>query len=318
MKIIIAGGSGQLGVILVRSFQAKGHDVVVLSRSPCAHGRWLAWDGRGPDGWMREVDGADVVINLAGRSVNCRYTPTNLREMMESRVESTRAIAMALAAVGHPPRVWLQMSTATIYAHRYDAPNDEVDGFMGGSEPDAPDYWSYSVRIAQAWERALMDADVPRTRRVAMRTAMVMSPDPGGVFDVLIGLVRCGLGGTVGEGRQFVSWITDHDFVRAVDLLITHDDISGPVNITSPNPIPQREFMAILRSAWGFPVGLKTPGWMAEIGAFIMRTDTELLLKSRRVIPGRLLNAGFRFDWPSWESAAVDLIRRWSDRRSKR
>jgi len=310
MKIVIPGGTGQIGRILSRTLLARNHDVVVLSRGGTSDARLVAWDGRTLGPWARELDGADVVINLARRSVNCRYTDANLRTMMSSRIESTRAVGIAIAKAARPPRVWLQMSTATIYAHRVDAPNDEATGRIGGDEPEVPSYWKFSVDIGKAWERAQEEAATPRTRKVALRSTMVMSPDRGGVFDVLLGLTRAGLGGTIAGGRQFVSWIHDHDFTRAVDLLIERDDIEGAVNLAAPNPIPQRDFMAALRAAWGRRIGLPATRWMVGIGAFFLRTDPELTLKSRRVVPGRLLDAGFSFEFPAWPDAARDLIER--------
>lgn len=314
MKVVIPGGSGQVGAILKRAFAARGDEVVVLSRrpgaGPGAGPRVVDWDGRTLGPWAAAIDGADAVINLAGRSVDCRYTEANLRAMLTSRVDSTRVVGAAIAQAKRPPRVWLQMSTATIYAHRFDAANDEATGILGGDEPDAPAYWRRSVDIARAWEAALADAEVPATRRVALRTAMVMSPDRGGIFDVLLRLTRWGLGGPVGGGRQYVSWIHEVDLVRAVDLLIARDDLAGPVNLAAPHPLPQRDFMAALRRAWGAPIGLPATRWMAEIGAFFLRTDTELLLKSRRVVPGRLREAGFSFSYPRWEEAAAELVGR--------
>lgn len=321
MKVVLPGGSGQVGGILARAFVARGDEVVVVGRgggiASTGGARGVAWDGRTLGPWAAEIDGADVVINLAGRSVNCRYTPANLDAMMRSRVDSTRAVGLAIERAARPPRVWLQMSTATIYAHRFDAANDEATGRIGGDEPGAPAYWKLSIDIARAWEQALHDASTPRTRRVALRAAMVMSPDRGGIFDVLLGLVRAGLGGAVAGGRQFVSWIHDADFVRAIDLLIARDDLDGAVNLAAPGPLPQREFMAELRAIWGRRIGLPATRWMAELGALVLRTDTELLLKSRRVVPGRLLDAGFRFDQPGWSAAAHDLVDRWRAQRAR-
>lgn len=314
MKVVIPGGSGQVGQILARSFVARGDEVVVLSRGAVACGRAVAWDGRTLGGWASEIDGADVVINLAGRTVNCRYTDSNLRQMMDSRVESTRAVGEAIGRCSTPPPVWLQMSTATIYAHRFDAANDEATGVIGGDEPDVPGYWEYSVRIASEWERAVFESDVP-CRRVALRTAMVMSPDRGGVLDVLLGLTRLGLGGAAAGGAQYVSWIADVDFVRAVDFLIA-SDLAGAVNLSSPGPVPHASFMRGLRDAWGIRVGLPATRWMLELGAVGMRTDTELLLKSRRVVPGRLLGAGFAFEFPEWDACAKDQVTRWRALRS--
>jgi len=312
MKIVLPGGSGQVGQVLARAFIAGGHDVVVLSRSPqVAAGRVVSWDGRGAGAWTREIDGADVVVNLAGRSVNTRYTAENLREMLDSRVASTRAVGAAIAEASRPPRAWLQMSTATIYADRVDAPNDEATGILGGGEPGVPEYWGFSVKIAREWEQAQETADTPRTRKVALRAAMVMSPDRGGIFDVMLSLVRRGLGGPAAGGRQFVSWIHDSDFVRALNFLIEREDLTGPVNLASPNPLPYRDFMRAFREAWGIRIGLPATKWMLEIGAFFMRTDTELVLKSRRVVPGRLLASGFAFDFPEWPAAARDLVSRW-------
>jgi len=310
MKIVVPGGTGQVGSPLCRALAARGDEVVAISRGGDHDVRTVAWDGRTLGPWVREIDGADVVINLAGRSVNCRYTRANLEAMMGSRVDSTRAVGLAIEQAARPPRVWLQMSTATIYAHRLDAPNDEKSGLLGGSEPDVPRYWDYSVDIARAWERALEESRTPQTRKVALRSAMVMSPGRGGIFDVLLGLTRAGLGGTIAGGRQFVSWIHGRDFRRAVELLVARDDLDGPVNLASPSPLPQRDFMAALRAANGTRIGLPATKWMVEIGAFFLRTDTELILKSRRVVPGRLLDAGFRFDFPEWGPAAQDLVGR--------
>jgi uncharacterized protein (TIGR01777 family) len=288
--------------------------VVILSRAQDrSPWRVVKWDANTVGDWAKEVDGADAVINLAGRNVNCRYTPENRRLIMESRIQSTRAVGQAIAQASRPPRVWLQASTATIYAHRYDAPNDEASGHIGGSEPDAPSKWRFSIEVAEAWERAAQEAVTPHTRKVLMRTAMVMSPSRGGVFDTLLRLVRFGLGGRVGDGRQYVSWLHDEDFVRAVGWLIEHDSLEGAVNLAAPHPVPYAEFMRVLRTAWGAPVGLPATRWMLEIGAFFLRTESELVLKSRRVIPGRLLQSGFTFSFPAWSEAARDLCRRWRE-----
>ncbi|WP_152189461.1 TIGR01777 family oxidoreductase [Georgenia satyanarayanai] len=317
MKIVIPGGTGQVGGALRRALAQRGDDVVVLSRRPerLEEGvRHVVWDGRTLGAWATEVDGADAVVNLAGRSVSCRYTDANLRQMMSSRVDSTRVVGEAIAGAAHPPRVWLQMSTATIYADARSRPgdlaHDESTGVVGGEEPDVPLYWEYSVRIARRWEEEQATADTPATRRVALRTAMVMTPDRGGVFDYMSWMARLGLGGPVDGGRQYVSWIHGEDFVRAVELLLEADDVEGPVNLAAPEPLQQRDFMRVLRRAWGQPVGLPATRLMAEVGAFALRTDTELLLKSRRVLPGRLTDAGFSFRYPAWRTAAPDLVAR--------
>jgi uncharacterized protein (TIGR01777 family) len=318
VKVVLAGGTGQVGTALGRVLHAGGHEVVVLTRRAAGPGQ-LSWDGERLGPWARAIDGSDVVINLAGRSVSCRYSKANLTEMMRSRVRSARVVGQAIAAARRPPRAWLQMSTATIYAHTHGAPNDDVTGVIGGCEEGVPGYWAFSVDIAQAWERELGEANVPLTRKVALRAAMVMTPDKGGVFDVLSRMARLGLGGAVAGGRQYVSWIHEDDFTAAVRFIIDHDDLSGPVNLVAPGPLPQRDFMRELRAAGGgVPIGLPATRWMAELGAFAIRTDTELLLKSRRVIPARLPAAGFEFQHGSWPQAARDLARRANNRPAPR
>jgi uncharacterized protein (TIGR01777 family) len=207
--------------------------------------------------------------------------------------------------------VWLQASTATIYAHRYDAPNDEYSGILGGRESNAPASWRFSIDVARAWERAFDEAVTEGTRKVALRSAMTLSPDPGGVFDTLLGLARRGFGGSAGHGRQFMSWVHYEDFVAAVRWLIDRGDIDGVVNVAAPNPLPNAAFMRALREACGASIGLPARRWMLEIGAVFMRTETELILKSRRVVPGRLLEHGFDFRYPDWPVAARDLWQQW-------
>lgn len=317
MRVVITGGTGQVGTVLARALHSAGHQVLVLSRRPhAAPWRVVEWDGQGGGVWTSELEGADAVINLAGRSVNCRYTASNRQAILSSRVASTRAVGAAIARAKNPPAVWLQMSTATIYSHRYDAPNDERTGIIGGAERDAPETWRFSIDVAKAWEEAAAEIPTPQTRKVLLRSAMVMSPDRGGIFDTLLGLVRLGLGGRAGSGRQYISWIHDTDFVRAVFWLLGRETIVGAVNLAAPGPVPNAEFMRGLRLAWGIPIGLPATEWMVAIGAMVMRTETELVLKSRRVVPGRLLAEGFAFEFPEWPAAARDLCRRWRADRS--
>ncbi len=255
------------------------------------------------------------MINLAGRNVNCRYSARNRQEIKESRIDSTCAVGQAIARATRPPSVWLQASTATIYAHRFDVPNDEDTGILGGNEADAPRTWRFSIDVAKTWEQAANETIVPGTRKVLLRSAMTMSPDRGGVFDVLLGLVRRGMGGADGDGRQYVSWIHDRDFISAIYWLIDHAELEGPLNLASPNPLPNAEFMRALRAAWGINFGLPATKWMLEIGTFLLRSEAELILKSRRVVPGRLLRSGFQFEFPTWAEAVADLCRRWREGR---
>jgi uncharacterized protein (TIGR01777 family) len=312
MKIVIPGGSAQVGRILARHFHAQGHAVTVLSRNPVpAPWRVAVWDGVTTGCWIGDLERSDVCINLAGRSVNCRYTAENRRAIHESRIRSTQILNDAIASLNHPPRLWINASTATIYRHALDRAMDETTGELGGHEKGAPDTWNFSIEVAKAWEQAFFSTSTPRTRKLAIRSAITFSPDRGGVFDVLLGLVRRRLGGAQGSGSQFVSWIHEADFVRAIDLLIAREEFTGIVNVASPNPLPNHQFMRALRDAAGVRIGLPAPAWMTEIGTWLMRTESELVLKSRRVVPGRLLDAGFAFLFPEWPAAARELVDRW-------
>lgn len=312
MKIVIPGGSGQVGQILARHFLARGDSVTVFSRHPRpAPWRVASWDGLTPGDWIADLEGSDVCINLTGRSVNCRYTAANRRSILESRIRSTLLLNEVIASLNHAPRLWVNASTATIYWHALDRAMDETDGELGGNEPGAPDTWNFSIDVAKGWEEAFFSTPTPRTRKVAIRSAMTFSPDRGGVFDAFLGVVRHGLGGRQGRGTQFVSWIHEADFCRAVDLLIACEKFDGVVNLASPSPLPNGELMRALRDAWGIRIGVPALGWMTEIGTWLMRTESELVLKSRRVVPGRLLAAGFQFLFPDWPAAARDLVARW-------
>ena len=231
-------------------------------------------------------------------------------------MKSTRVVGEAIARASRPPHTWLQASTATIYAHRYDAPNDEASGILGGDEPGAPATWNFSIDVAKTWERTFDAAKTPATRKVALRAAMVMHPERGSTFDLLLGLVRRGLGGKAGDGRQYMSWIHHDDFVNALLWLVGHSDVSGVVNLAAPNPVPNAEFMQALREAWGIGIGLPATKWMVELGCLFMRSESELILKSRRVVPGRLLQGGFRFRFETWPEAARELCAAWKRMRS--
>lgn len=320
LRIVIPGGSGQVGHALARHLQRQGHHVTVLTRSPyAAPWQTVHWDGESEGSWAETLDGADVCINLAGRSVNCRYTAGNCAAIYNSRIGTTRLLNSVIAGLATPPRVWLNASTATIYRHALDRAMDEKTGELGGYEliskkRRAPEAWNFSIQVAKDWEAEFFSTLTPRTRKMAMRSAITFSPTPGNAFEILLNLVRFSLGGKQGNGGQFVSWIHEIDFARAVEFLIDHEEFDGPVNIASPNPLPNREFMEALRDAWGMPNGLPTPSFAIEIGAFFLRTESELVLKSRRVIPGRLIEAGFEFEFPTWPEAAEDLVRKWKNR----
>jgi uncharacterized protein (TIGR01777 family) len=312
LRIVIPGGSGQVGQVLARYLQERGHHVTVLTRGPhTAQWQTVHWDGQNPGLWTQYLEGADVCINLTGRSVNCRYNAENRAAIYNSRILSTRLLGEVIAGLADPPLLWLNASTATIYKHALDRPMDEQTGELGGNESKVPDTWNFSIRVAKDWEAAFFEAPTPRTRKVAMRSAIILSPKPGNAFAIFSNLVRASFGGKQGNGRQFISWIHEDDFARAVEFIIAREDLDGPINIASPNPEPNRVFMAELREAWGTPNGFPLPAPLLEIGAFFMRTETELVLKSRRAIPGRLLHAGFEFQFPNWPHAAEDLVDQW-------
>jgi uncharacterized protein (TIGR01777 family) len=302
-RLIIPGGTGFLGKRVAQWFSDLDWEVVVLSRrhEDVPGARVVKWDGVTLGQWSVEFNGADAVLNLAGRSVNCRYNARNRAEILDSRVESTRVLGQAIADCDAPPRVWLNSSTATIYRHAEDRPMDDETGEIGSG---------FSVGIALAWEKEFFDAPVPQTRRVALRTAMVMGPQQGGPFVVFHRLARLGLGGTLGSGKQMVSWLHDEDFCRAVQWLIDQEDVSGPINVSAPYPLPNRDFMREVRRASRAAFGLPATRWMLEIGAVFLRTETELPLKSRWVLPSRLQATGFDFRHPSWPEAADEIVGR--------
>jgi hypothetical protein len=329
LRIVLPGGSGQVGQALARHFQQQGHHVTVLTRGPyAAPWQTVHWDGEQTGPWTEYLEGADACINLAGRSVNCRYDAANRQAIYDSRIQSTQLLGRVIASLADPPRVWLNASAATIYARSLDAngvdlPLDEATSELGSDKLSANakppvNRWlqrrGFSSRVARDWEAAFFAAETPRTRKVALRSAVVLSPTAGSAFGVLSNLVRLSLGGRQGNGRQFVSWIHETDYARAVEFLIGDEELQGPVNIAAPNPLPNREFMAALRWAWDVPNGIPAPALAIKLGAIFLRTEPELVLQSCRAVPGRLLDAGFEFQFPAWPEAAEDLVRQWKSR----
>jgi hypothetical protein len=265
--------------------------------------REIAWDGETPGDWARELEGAAAVINLAGRSVNCRYHARNRKLMLDSRLNSTRVLGEAIGRCAKPPPVWLNSSTATIYKHTLGPAWDETGEIGGGAE--AKDI--FSVRVATEWERVFNESSTPYTRKVALRSAMVLGHGMNSVLPNLLRLGRLGLGGSMAGGRQYVSWIHQEDFCRAIEWIIEHENLSGAVNLAAPNPVPNTGFMTTIRKACHTALGLPSPSWLLEVGAFFLRTETELIIKSRRVVPAKLLGNGFKFRFEQPELAIEDL-----------
>jgi uncharacterized protein (TIGR01777 family) len=296
-KILIAGGTGFLGQSLEAYFQQRGDQVTILTRNPRANNHRY-WNGEDLGEWTTEVEETDVVINLTGKSVDCRYTEANRAEILRSRVASTRVLGQAIAAADRPPAVWLNASSATIYVHADQQRMTEADGIVGDD---------FSMSVCQAWEKMLFDFDLPKTRQVALRTSIALGKG-GGAFPKMKTITRLGLGGRQGSGEQWMSWIHITDFCRAVAHIIHHEDIKGLVNVTAPCPMRNRVFMRHLRAALNVPLGIPQPVALLELGAWLMRTETELLLKSRNVYPERLLNSGFEFQFGSAEEAIRNLV----------
>ncbi len=304
--MVLPGGSGFIGRVLARHFSDLDWQVAVLTRNishqvPGAkvHG----WDGRTLGEWTKEFEDAEVVVNLAGRTVNCRYNEKNKAEIYASRLDSTKVVGEAITQ-SPSVKTWLNASTATIYRHAEDRAMDDATGEIGSG---------FSVDVAKKWEKALAGAQTPGVRKAAMRTAIVFGSGKGSAMDAFERLVRLGLGGTTGPGTQYVSFVHQDDFARAVQWLIEHPELEGAINISAPNPIPNQDFMRILREAYGIRFGIPSPAPLLEVGAFFLKTETELLLKSRRVVPTRLLDSGFTFNFPTWQAAAEDLAEKRSN-----
>ncbi len=300
--IILAGGSGTMGRILQEHFVRQGYRVVVLTRDPARHQRtgvtFLHWNGKTIGAWTKELEGARAVINLAGRSVDCRYTARNRALILNSRVDSTRVLGEAIGQCRVPPPVWLNLSTATIYRHAEDRAMDEETGEIGSG---------FSVDIAQAWEKTFFAHHREGVRQVAVRCAMVFSPY-GGAFPRFVQLTRVGLGGRHGSGRQYVSWVHAADVQRFFQWAIDTLGVQGPINLAAPGPVQEHVLLDGLRRHIKPLVALPSPEWLLHIGAFFLRTETELVLKSRRVVPTRALQQGFTFQYPTITSALDELF----------
>lgn len=299
-KLIIAAGTGFLGQVLANHFKNKFDESVILTRgkSKTVDGiKFVNWNAKSFSGWEKELENATVLINLVGKSVDCRYTKENKKEILWSRIKSTKILNEAILNCKNPPKHWLNSSTATIYRFSLDKQMDEVDGEIGND---------FSINVALSWEKAFFKTETPKTLKTALRTSIVLGKN-GGALIPLKTLAKIGFGGKQGSGNQFVSWIHEEDFANAVDFII-EKEMTGVVNVVSPQPIRNIEFMQKLRKAVGFPFGIPMNKFFLEIGSFFIRTETELVLKSRNVIPKRLLENGFQFKFGDIDEAFDDLL----------
>ncbi|MEW4429588.1 TIGR01777 family oxidoreductase [Paenibacillus pabuli] len=291
-KVVLAGGTGFVGQDFAQRFRKLGYEVLIISRQP-GH---IAW--KDSDGIRQALEGAEMLINLAGKSVNCRYTDENRRIILESRTSTTRILGESILECEHPPKLWINSSTATIYRHAEDRPMTEKEGEIGSG---------FSVDVAKAWEQAFFEFSLPSTRQIALRIAIVLGK--GGVMEPLTNLVRFGLGGSQGPGTQQFSWIHIEDLFRMVLYLQQHLALEGVFNASSPHPVTNRQLMESLRRHMGVRIGLPSPRWMLEVGARFIRTETELVLKSRWVIPERIEQEGFTFIYDTLDTALDEILK---------
>lgn len=299
-KLIIAAGTGFLGNVLIQHFKNKFEEIIVLTRGKSERKenvKYVNWDAKSFSGWEAALESANVIINLAGKSVDCRYTEKNKAEILASRIDSTKILNEAILQCKNPPKHFINSSTATIYRHSEDKEMDEYNGEIG---------YDFSMNVAKSWEKTFYEIETPKTMKTAIRTSIVLGKD-GGAFVPLKKLTQLGFGGKNGNGKQFISWIHEKDFARAVEFII-EKELSGSINVVSPKPIRNEVFMKKLQQAIGIPFGLPISKSMLEIGAKIIKTETELVLKSRNVIPKRLTENGFEFEFGDLEKTFKNLI----------
>lgn len=299
-KIILAGGTGFLGQAIIQKFNNLNSEIIVFTRGASHQEkniRYINWDGKTIGNWASSLENADVLINLTGKSVNCRYNEKNMAEIISSRVNATKILGEAIKNTQNPPKVWLNCAAATIYRNSDDKAADEYTGEYGTG---------FSVDVCKLWEQSFNETDTPKTRKVALRISMVLG-NGGGVMPVMTKLVKAGLGGSQGSGKQYMSWIHEEDFLNSIVWLIENENTSGPYNITAPEPVTNKNFMHLMRKHLLKKIGLPATEWMVKIGAVLLQTEPELILKSRNVVPAKLLKEGFEFKFPTAEEAISNL-----------
>ena len=300
-KVVLAGGNGYLGSVLANYYKELAQEVIVLSRKAAptdGNINTVLWDGRTEGDWTAHLNDADLLINLCGKNVNCRYTPENMKEIIQSRVVPTALLGKVVGELANPPKLWINVTSATIYRHAEDHAQDETNGEIG---------YGFSIDVCKQWEQTFFDTPTPGTRKVALRMGIVLGATDG-VFPRLLNLVKLGMGGKQGDGEQYVAWIHQQDVARITEWLLQHPELDGVVNCTAPESVKNYELMSLIRKAYGVPFGLPAPQWLLEIGARFIGTETELILKSRWVAPQRLLDNGFTFQFPKAKHAVHDIL----------
>ncbi len=301
-KVILAGGNGYLGRVLAAYYSPLADEVIVLSRKSVpdvGNVKTLVWDAKQEGDWVKQLENADLLVNLCGKNVNCRYTKKNKEEIIRSRVVPTTLLGNVLAKLSHPPKLWINVTSATIYRHAEDRPQDELTGEIGDG---------FSVDVCQQWEQAFFETDMPGVRKIALRMGIVFGKSDG-VFPRLLNLVKFGLGGRQGNGQQYVSWIHEDDVCLITEFLLQHEELSGILNCTAPNAEKNMEQMRLIRKVYGSRIGLPATKLLLQIGALVIGTETELILKSRWVMPKLLLDAGYTFKYPFMQQAVEACVK---------
>lgn len=300
-KIVLAGGNGYLGKVLAKYYSELAHEVIILSRKAVplnGNIKTVVWDGVNEGEWIDVLEGADLLVNLCGKNVNCRYTEKNKAEIISSRVNPTALLGKAISKLKSPPELWINITSATMYRHAEDHPQDEETGDVG---------YGFSIDVCKIWEKTFFETHTPSTRKIALRMGIVLGRTDG-VFPRLLNLVKFGLGGKQGDGEQYVAWIHEQDVAKSTEWLIQHKELTGVVNCTAPEPVKNADLMRCIRNAYGIPFGLPSPAWLLELGARIIKTETELILKSRWVLPKRLTDSGYQFLFKRVDYAVKDIL----------
>jgi len=295
-KIVLAGGNGYLGTVLANHFKNLADEVIILSRKfAAANGnvKTIVWDGKTVGEWVDSFNNADLLVNLCGKNVNCRYTAKNKQEIFDSRLIPTALLNKVVAKMENPPKVWINSSSATIYRHAEDCQQDELTGNIG---------IGFSVDVCKAWERVFFETETPATRKIALRIGIVFGKESA-IFPRLRNLVKFGMGGKQGHGKQYVNWVYEQEVASIMEYLLQNPQANGVFNCTAPNAVTNAVMMETIRRAYHVPFGLPAPGWLLETGAMLIGTETELILKSRWVAPTRLLDLGYNFQFTDFKQA---------------